>query len=325
MKVIKEHIKSGNFKPYYLLYGSEEYLKKLYRNKLRTAILGDSNDMNYSYFEGKDADLHEIAQVAQTLPFFSERRLVVIENSGLFKTTNEFTTMVKDIPESTFFIFVESEVDKRNKLFKIVKDKGTVSEMNGLDERNLKLFILSLLEHEKKKITERNITYLLDKTGSDMENIRHEVEKIICYTMERDVVTQEDIDAVVTAQITGKVFQMIEAIGLKQQSKALSMYYDLLAVREKPLSILFLITRHFNILMQVKDLQAKGQAAGAISTIVGVPPFSVSKYIAQARNFTAKRLKEALTFCVDIESQIKTGRMLEKIGVELLIVTFSQK
>jgi DNA polymerase-3 subunit delta len=325
MKVIKEHIKTGSFKTYYLLYGSEEYLKKLYRDKLRTAIIGDGSDMNYSYFEGKGLDLKEISQIAQTLPFFSDKRLVIIENSGLFKASNEFAAMVKIIPDSTFFIFVESEVDKRNKLFKMVKDKGIVCEMNGLDERNLKLFTVSLLKHEKKKITEKTVNYLLDKSGSDMENICNEVEKIICFTMGREVVTQEDIDAVVTVQITGKIFQMIEAIGLKQQRKALYLYYDLLAVREKPLSILFLITRHFNILLQVKDLKAKGQAFGAIGTIVGIPPFTVKKYIAQAENFTTELLKKALEYCMDIEGQIKTGRMLEKIGVELLIITFSKK
>jgi DNA polymerase-3 subunit delta len=325
MKVIKEHIKTGSFKPFYLLYGSEDYLKKLYRDKLRNAILNEDNDMNYSYFEGKDVDQRKVAQAAQTLPFFSDRRLVIIENSGLFKSQNELTELLDNVPESTVILFVETEIDKRNKLFKFVRDRGTVSEMNGMDEQNLKLFVASLLEQEKKKITESTITYLLDKTGTDMVNICNEVEKIVSYTLDRDIILPEDIDAVVTTQITGKIFLMIDAIGTKQPNKALALYYDLLSVREKPMSILFLITRHFNILLQAKDLQALGFNSSAISEKVSIPPFAVSKYLMQAKNFTSKRLKEALEFGVDIEEQVKTGRMVEKIGVELFIVTFSKK
>lgn len=325
MKVIKEHIKTGSFKQFYLLYGSEEYLKKLYRDKLKNAILGDGGDMNYSYYEGSSIEPKKVAEVAQTLPFFSDKRLIVIENSGFFKNQNELSELLKDTPDTTVIIFVEDEIDKRSKLFKLVREEGTVSEMNGLDEQNLKLFIASLLEQEKKKITESNISYLLDKTGSDMTNICNEVEKIISYTVDQDVIATEDIDAVITTQITGKIFLMIDAIGSKQANKALNLYYDLLSVREKPMSILFLITRHFNILLQAKDLQALGFSSASISEKVGIPPFAVNKYLGQAKNFTVKRLKDALEFSADIEEQIKTGRMVEKIGVELFILTFSKK
>jgi DNA polymerase-3 subunit delta len=325
MKVIKEHIKSGSFKQLYLLYGSEEYLKKLYRDKLKNAILQDGGDMNYTYFEGNGIQPRKVAEVAQTLPFFSDKRLIIIENSGFFKNANELSDLLDGTPDSTIVVFVESEIDKRSKLFKMVRDVGTVSEMNGLDEQNLKLFVASQLEQNGKKITEGSISYLLDKTGSDMTNICNEVEKLIGYTAGRDIITVQDIDSVVTIQITGKIFLMIDAIGSKQANKALELYYDLLSVREKPMSILYLITRHFNILLQSKDLQALGYNSSSISEMVGVPPFAVNKYLGQAKNFTIRRLKEALEFAADVEEQIKTGRMVEKIGVELLIVTFSKK
>lgn len=325
MKVIKEHIKTGSFKQFYLLYGSEDYLKKLYRDKLRAAILKDGSDMNYSYFEGKDVDPRKVSEAVQTLPFFSDYRLVIIENSGLFKSQSEMSEQLENTPQSSIILFVETEIDKRSKLFKFVRDHGTVSEMNGLDEKNLKLFVASLLEQEGKKITEATIAYFLDKTGTDMVNICSEVEKVISYSIGRDIVLQEDIDAIVTTQISGKIFLMIDAIGSKQQSKALSLYYDLLSVREKPMSILYLITRHFNILMQAKNLQSLGYNPSSMGEMIGVPPFAVNKYLGQAKNFSAQRLKDALEFGADIEEQVKTGRMVEKIGVELFIVTFSKR
>ena len=325
MKVIKEHIKSGSFKQFYLLYGKEPYLIKLYRDKLREAILDDLDQMNYSRFEGKDINLKEVSDIAQTLPFFSDRRLILLQQSGLFATQSELTDILSLAPESTIFIFVEQDVDKRSKAYKFIRDKGNISEMNGLDDKNIKLFIVSLLQPLGKKITQNVADYLLDKTGSDMDSIVNEVEKLISYTLDRDIITIEDIDAVVTAQITGKIFQMMDAIGLKQQEKALSLYYDLLSVREKPSHILFLIMRHFNILLQVKDLSSHGFAQQQITDNVGVPAFTIGKYISQTKNFTVDQLYKFLKIATDIEEKIKTGQIIDKIGVELMIIEFSRK
>lgn len=325
MKNIKEHIKLNQFKPVYLLYGPENYLKKLYKDKLKTAILTDSDDMNYSYFEGKGIDVSRVIGIANTLPFFSEKRLIIIENSGLFKSQNDLADFVKEIPETTHIIFVENEIDKRNRLFKAVKDKGTVSEMNNMDEANLKLWITSLLNKDRKKITGDSILYLISKTGTDMENIQNEVEKLVCYAYDKEVITKEDIEEVCTTQITGKVFLMIDAIGSRNQDRALELYYDLLALREKPMTILFLIARHFNVLVQVKELAELGYNNTVISQKTGQMPFAITKYINQAKNFTDKMLKEALETCTEVDEQVKTGRLIDKIGVEILIVKYSKK
>jgi len=323
MKVIREDIKNGRFKRFYLLYGSEEYLKKLYRDKIKAAIIKDDADINYSYFEGKDIEENKLVQAAYTLPFFADYRLVVVEKSGFFKSQSELAQLLSTMPDTTVMVFLEDEVDKRNRLFKFVKDNGYVSEMNGLDEKNLKLFVASLFNQHNQKITEADISYLLDKIGTDMNNIVNEVEKVSAYAAGKQIITREDIDAVITVQITGKIFAMVDAIGSRQTRKALELYYELIAVREKPLGILFMIIRHFNILLQVKDLHSRGNS-NSISELVKIPVFTVNKYISQARNFTIRRLMDALEYGTDIEQQIKTGAIDERVGVELFIVTFSK-
>ncbi len=323
MKNIKEHIKLNQFKPAYLLYGTESYLKKLYKSKLKDAIVGNGDDMNYTYFEGKQVNVSKVVDIANTLPFFSDRRLIVIENSGYFKNQNDLADYIKDFPDTTHIVFVESEIDKRNRLYKAVKDIGTISEMNGMDENNLKLWIASLLDKDKKKITGETILHLLSKVGTDMENIQNEVEKLCCYAYDRDIITIADVEEVCSSQISGKIFQMIDAIGSKNQKQALDLYYDLLALKEKPMSILFLITRQFNILLQVKDLVSLGFNNTIISQKTGLMPFTIGKYVSQSKNFKKDVLKDALTSCVSMEEQVKTGRMIDKICVELLIVQYS--
>lgn len=85
MKTLNEDIKTGNFKPVYLLYGEEAYLKKQYRDRITKAIFPDGDTVNYAYYEGKGINPGELIDLAETMPFFADRRLIVIENSGFFK------------------------------------------------------------------------------------------------------------------------------------------------------------------------------------------------------------------------------------------------
>lgn len=323
MQIIKEHIKQNQFKQCYLLYGTEEYLKKLYKNKLKTGIIGDEDTMNFTYFEGKSIEVPKVIEVAETMPFFAERRLILIQNSGLFKSQNDLADYIKTMPEYCYFVFVESEVDKRNRLYKAVKEVGVIAEMNGMDEKNLQMWIVSLLNRSQKKITKDTLTYFMNKSGSDMEGMVQEIEKLVCYAMDKDVITREDIDAVCVTQVSNQIFLMIDAIASRKQQQALDLYNDLLTLREKPLSILFLITRHFNILLQIKELS--GQNRSEVAKKVGVPPFAVQKYTSQAGNFTKQNLISNLKDCAEMEAQVKTGLLGEQMAVELLIVKFSQR
>lgn len=325
MKNIKEHIKLNQFSSVYLIYGTENYLKKLYKDKLKDAILSGTDDMNYNHYEGKGVDINQVIEISNTLPFFHDRRLILIENSGLFKNANDLADYIKEIPGSSHIVFVENEVDKRNRLYKAVKDKGTISEMNSMDEKNLKLWIASLLKQDGKRIAEDTIHHLISKSGSDMENLQNEIEKLVCYAYDRDIITKEDVEQVCTTQIIGKVFLMIDAIGNRNQDKALEYYYDLLALREKPMTILYLIARHFNILIQIKELAGLGYNNTVIAQKTNQMPFAISKYITQSKNFSTTILKEALDTCTEIDEHVKTGRMIDKIGVEILIVRYSSK
>ena len=88
MKHIKEDIKSGNFHPIYLLYGEEDYLVRNYKEQLIQAITG-GDEMNFSSYQGEGIDFNELMDTANTLPFFAEYRLILLEDTKLFKKAND--------------------------------------------------------------------------------------------------------------------------------------------------------------------------------------------------------------------------------------------
>lgn len=324
MQRINEDIKSGQFKQAYLLYGEEAYLRRQYRDRLKEALTVDGDTMNYSYFEGKDISVGTVIDMAETLPFLADRRVIVIENSNLFKTGGEkMAEYLAEPAGAAYFVFVEAEVDKRSRLFKTVSANGTAVEFPVQNEATLKKWILGMVKKEGKQITGHALDFFLEKTGTDMENIRRELEKLMCYCMEKDAVSEQDIGDICTHRTSSRVFDMVNAIADKQQKKALDLYYDLLALKEPAMRILFLIARQFNMLLQVKELKGKGYDNKAIGGKVGLSPFIAGKYVTQAAKFKTADLRRALEACVEAEEAVKTGRMNDVMGVELLIVRYS--
>lgn len=76
MQRINEDIKTGNFKQIYLLYGEERYLKNQYTTRLRKALCQDGDEMNTHFYQGKDFSLGQVIDLAETLPFLAERRVM---------------------------------------------------------------------------------------------------------------------------------------------------------------------------------------------------------------------------------------------------------
>lgn len=324
MKSLKEDLRSGNLKRVYLLCGEEDYLKNFYTNTLKSAVLPPGDTMNLSVYGGKGIDVREVISQADTMPFFADRRLILIEDSGFFKTASpELADYIPRMPQETCMVFVENEVDKRGKLYKAVKNTGRVVEMKRQDERTLMNWVLSTLRKEKKNITSATMELFLSRTGNDMEFIEKELEKLLCYTIGRDVVTSKDVEDVCTVRTENKIFDMINAIAEKKQKKALDLYYDLLALKEPPMRILYLITRQFNLLMQVKALLAQGFDQNGAAEKLKMQSFIVRNYARQARSFTEEELERAVKDCIEAEEAVKTGRMNDVLSVELLIVQYS--
>ena len=201
---------------------------------------------------------------------------------------------------------------------------GYAAEFAVQDENTLKRWVAGMLAREEKKITENTVQLFLSKTGTDMENIQMELEKLVCYCLDREVVTSEDVEAVCTTRVSNHIFDMINAVALGQPRQALNLYYDLLALKEPPMRILFLIARQCNMLLQVKELKNRGFDNRTIGSKIGIAPFIAGKYLTQASRFKTSVLRRAVKQCVEAEAAVKTGRMDDRMSVEILILSVLQ-
>ncbi|MDE5864636.1 MAG: DNA polymerase III subunit delta, partial [Lachnospiraceae bacterium] len=280
MKEINRQIEENEIKQFYLLSGSEDYLKLQYRDKLVKVLADPEDNMNYNYFEGNRVDLQGVLDLGETLPFFAERRVIVWENSGLFKKTpDKLEDRLAVFPDSTYVIFVEKDIDGRNRLYKWIGENGYIADLSTPDEKMLSQWVRSLCKEEGKQINEEAVTYFLEHMGSDMLMLRNELEKLFGYKQDSDTIRIEDIREICVSQAQDTLFKMLDEVGNHNQEKALLLYHDLLALREPALLILAQLTKHLRTLMQISAMKDEGKDNRSLAAACGIPVYFLAEYV----------------------------------------------
>lgn len=83
--------------------------------------------------------------------------------------------------------------------------------------------------------------------------------------------------------------------------------------------ILYLVTRQFNQLLQVKGLRSHGYDADSIAGKLGMQRFVAQGCVRQSERFSEAELKRLVVQCAETEEAVKTGNLNEKLGVELIL------
>ncbi len=324
-KQLNQDLAAGSFCRSYLIYGQQAYLRLQNRDKIKSTLLGDGDEMNLSYFSGSEFTVREIIELSETLPFFADRRVIVIENSTLFgkgkgeQNPEELAEYLPNIPETTSIIFVEEEVDRKRKLYKALQKNGYVLECDGLDSQSLVLWTAGIFKKSGLKITGQVMNEFLSRAGEDMFNIRGEAEKLSSYCFGSGEVRMEDVKAICSRQIQDRIFDMIDAIASKENERAMSIYMDLLHIQTPPQVILSLLVSQFNRLLKIQELGNLSDTE--IGSLLNIRPYFIDRqYRPLIRKYRRGELRRALDLCLDADMAYKSGLVQDRIAVEMLIV-----
>ncbi|MCR4740022.1 MAG: DNA polymerase III subunit delta [Lachnospiraceae bacterium] len=324
MNSINEDIKRNQYARVYLLTGEEAYLRLDARNRLKNALCAPDDTLNVAAYYGKDINVNEVIDFANTLPFMAEKRVLFIEDSDLFeKGSDELAAFLKELPESTCMIFMQEKVDKRGKLYKAIQNAGRVVTFDHPSDEMLEKWIVARLTKASVKVRKSALTQFLMQAPRDMEAMDNELEKLISYTIKKGEADAEDVKAVCSVRIEDRIFDMIASIAAKDRKGALSRYYDLLTLKEPPVKILSLITRQFNLMLMSKEYSKDGFSQDEIASRLSVNPYGVKKALQSSRSYTREELKSIVSMCMEYETLIKQGRMDDRMSVEILIASLT--
>jgi len=225
------------------------------------------------------------------------------------------------VPDQTVIVFVESDVDRRSKLFKQISKVGCVVECQQQTPQMLATWVMRLAKEKGASMTALVAGQFVRIVGNNMSQLYQETAKLAAYTGGKEI-TVDDIHQICTPTLESRIFDLIKAMGSGKAADALARYRDMLILKESPLMILSMIIRQFRIILISKCAKEKGMTIFQTAKDFNLRDFMVSEALDQGRKYTVSALVDALNDCMDTDVKIKTGLISAEFGVELLIVRY---
>lgn len=339
---ILRDMKNNELKKVYLCYGKEIYLRDWILKELKNKYIDKAlESLNYVYLDGKDCKVETIINACETLPFMSEKKLVIIENLPFFAGNRAGNSIEEgriieyllQLNDSTCLIFIvnEEKIDNRKKLVKNIKSQGSVIQFSKIKGSELSKWVAKVFKKNNKAISKINIEYLIEGSGyletnsqKTLYDLENEIIKICNYIGERTQVEKDDIDIVLARILQNNIFKLVDGIGHKNPEEALLILNEMILSNEPLQLILYMIIRQFRLMFMAKLLEQKGYDFSSIVQKMGVHRYIAKKALAQSRNFEEKELENALTKSLETDESIKKGNMDNRLAIETLIITIAK-
>ncbi len=300
-----------DLKPVYLIFGDEELLleRALHRLRQRVGEVADL-DFNFDMFDGDSADATAVVAAANTLPFASERRLVVVRNVDRMRAADQaiLTEYATDPAPTACVVLVAVKMPKNSRLYKAVDGSGGVAEYRSPRKHELPGWVVELFASKGKRVSRDGAEALVRAVGRDLRRLETEADKIIAYAGDASVIERADVEAMVAETAPVSVFDLLNAIGARECATALERLDDLLGSGEQLLGIHAMAVRHLRMLVSVKAMLDRGADRATIQREVGLQNWQAAAAVEQAGRFGAAELSGALRDAAELEGRLKSGQ-----------------
>ncbi len=341
-KTFQKMLKTRVFPSVILLHGPEDYLIRWAAQALHGELVQPAAAAMDSvvYSEG-DVTVPELIAACETLPLFSERRLVVVEDADFFggskrrqyspREQTDLVEYLRSVPDSTLLVFQCAAVDKRTAAYKTIREHGMALEFSPISGQILKGFIQKRLMTAGKTASPQAIAVLLERTGYGDKNAEYTLHHLVndlvkaaSYSAGPEV-TAADIEAVTEAGAQSDAFQLLEAAFSGKKGLALKLLKNrfsglLSADTDREIfQLIALLCAQLEMMLSAKERLEEGQRLSELPEAMGVHPFRLRKAMEASGRRTARELADRLAAAYRLESDIKSGAMPGELALELYI------
>ena len=324
-EIVKE-VRSGIFKPVYLLMGDEPYYVDMVCDAILEHCLDESErDFNQTVCYGADVDADAVITAARRYPMFAERQLVVVKEAQMMKNLEELAVYCQKPLESTVLVIAMhgASADKRKSLYKTVSKVGVVVDSAALRDYEMPKWISMFYQTRGLKIAPDAAALLAEHAGTDMNKIAIETEKMLKNLPEGTVdVSAADIEKNVGISRQFSIFELTKELSLKNPAKALRIasYIGSSAKFAMPMAVSALYTHFYRILKYAALLMKEPRPANdRKAKVLGVNPYFFQEYDAAVRNYPLKKCMAVIALLKEYDYKGKGGDVGEASQAELMV------
>ncbi|MDI6603585.1 MAG: DNA polymerase III subunit delta [Thermoanaerobacteraceae bacterium] len=297
--------------PVYVFYGEEKFLLDDAYKKLKNILLnGIADEMNCLMIE--EANLDNIIDACETLPFMSQHKLVVVKDQDMFKRLDDRSIKKlidyignKNNDNILLFMFGDT-IDMRKKFFKTIEKYGIIVNFERVKYKEAVNYTGYFIRKYGKTIKKPLAEFIVKNCGTDLYRIFNEVNKIIAYS-ENDEVSEKDIKAVVCVDLHENIFNLVNSIGLKKEAEAIYLLNRMINNGESGIVILSMIIRQFRNILKVVYLMQKNIDKKEYAARLSIHSFAVKDILIQSKMFSFKELIAAYDKCLLCDKALKSG------------------
>ena len=302
----------SDLKLVYLIYGTEDLRlqQALARLKKRVADVADL-DFNFDTFEGESAKADDIVASCNTLPFLSERRLVVVKNVDKMNAEgwNVLANYAGDPSPTTVLVLVATKLAKNTRLYKAVDKLGGAAEYAAPRKSEYPREVQRMFSDRGKKIALNAAELLVEAVGFDLRRLSAEADKAVAFVGGREEITRDDIEQVASTTAPSSAYEFTDALANRDCRAALRLLSELLGDGESVYGLHALSLRALRDLIAARVVIERGGGSLAeIAKTIGRPDWQLKNVPRQARGFTTQELVDALRAAAASEAQMKTSR-----------------
>jgi DNA polymerase-3 subunit delta len=276
-------------KPVYVIFGDDRPKVRLAVARLRGRVVAESgSDLNVATFDAERDPASAVVDAASTPSFALGTRLILVANGHRWKAKDRQAMVAyanDPMPETV--VAVEGET--------FGKDDALVKALGGVkpgNERVLSFAVPKRAERAgwvRKQAASHRLAmgpaearHLIAVSGEDPERLDREIEKLAAYCRGGPA-TIEAIDAVCSPAIETKVFDLMDAVGHRDRSRAFRCLEEVFAQGEAPQAVFYALLRHIRLLDQALEVHAEHVSPADLAKKLGVHPFTAKKLLEQRR------------------------------------------
>jgi DNA polymerase-3 subunit delta len=313
----------SDLKPVYLIYGDEDLLLERAVRRLRSRLAEVADlDFNLETFDGETADADDVIQAANTLPFMSDKRLVIVRNVDKLPSAglNALADYANDPAESACLVLVARKIARNTRLFKAVDARKGAYEYKAPKRGEYPAHVALMFRERGRTVSADGAELLVRSVGRDLRRLQSEVEKVVAFTGQRTSLTREDVEAVISSTAPVSVFDLTDAVGARDCRGALRLLADLVGQGESVHGLHAMVVRHVRMLLSARALLDRGLPASALVREIGMAEWQARKVAQQAGRFSAEDLVAALRRAAEAELRMKTSQADARLVLERWIV-----